>query len=197
MNRTQVYILTIIAMVAFTWPMTAGGQDVGLTSDGKVQGKPFVALQEQIDNLQLQINNIEAGLVKAYVTKNNIHGLPPGVENAVNLMSLNLPAGEYVTTMTIQASYYPGGVYDPDSQTFLACSFVDAEGNPVTGHLVGGGVNGTDTHAITMELTLFADTEVFCRCMHDPFDDEETMDINSAVWTAIKADEIDNQMPTE
>jgi hypothetical protein len=199
MNRIQVFIVTIIAMVVFILPLSVCGEDLVLTSDGKVPGKPFVALQKQIDNLQLQIDEIEAGPVKAYVTKNGGVVLLPGIKNAVNLMSLNLLAGEYVTTMTIQASFYPGGFYVHDTQTSLSCSFVDGDGNQVTGHLVGGKINGTETHAITMELTLFDETEIFCRCSHVPFNEyaDEPMDINSVVWTAIKASELDNQMPTE
>ena len=37
----------------------AFAEDVNLTSDGKVPGKPFEVLQLQVDNLQQQINNIQ------------------------------------------------------------------------------------------------------------------------------------------
>ncbi len=199
MKKTQCFLMSIIIIVLTIQPFSANGADIILTSDGKVPGKPFIILQEQIDSLQAQIDNLEKGVVKAYVNKGGGIALQPGDANAISLVSLNLPAGDYISMITVQATFHPGGSYVHDTLTSLSCSFEDLGGNPITGHLFGGNVTGQYSHGITMELSLYQDTEIFCKCKHNPFSEyaEEPLDINSIVWTAIKADELDNQLPID
>jgi hypothetical protein len=52
--------LAIIATLAFGFSAAAQGQDLKLTSDGKVPGQPFQALQQQIDALEEQIAQIQS-----------------------------------------------------------------------------------------------------------------------------------------
>jgi len=185
MKLNRLAIISLTAAIIFVLPLFAVAQN----------GKPFQALQEQIDDLQQQLEAVQTGPVKAYVTKNGAIDLTPNIDHSV--MTLTLPEGKYIYTITIQASYYPNDLYNPLSQTFLECSFLYDNEPSGLGHHVGGGVNGTDTHALTTEdeiTPMFGDeVEVTLVCEHEPFDTGETMTINSAVWTAIKVGEIDRQ----
>ncbi|CAB1057870.1 hypothetical protein D1BOALGB6SA_2626 [Olavius sp. associated proteobacterium Delta 1] len=59
MNFNRLGIISLIAAVVFVLPLFAAAQDVVLRSDGKVRGRPFKVLQQQIDDLQQQINAIQ------------------------------------------------------------------------------------------------------------------------------------------
>jgi hypothetical protein len=188
MKLNKLAILYLIAGAVFILPFLAVAKDT-------VSGRPFQALQEQIDALQEQIDALQTGPVKAYVTKNgaeNLTDLNPLVD--YDVMTLSLPKGKYIYTITIQASYYPNGIYDPNSQTFLDCWFLYSNDQPGLGHHIGGGVNGTDMLALTTEEEIYEDeTEVTLVCNHDPFDSGETVTINSTVWTTIKVGELVRQ----
>ena len=73
-------------------------------------GVPFEALQRQIDDLQQQIDNLQNLTIEAFATTTGIisqihHELPP--ETEVDLLTLELPAGKYVSNITLQAHYIP------------------------------------------------------------------------------------------
>jgi hypothetical protein len=193
MIKTYGYMIAALVFLVFTWPIIAVGEDVVLTSDGKVPGKPFQALQQQIDELQQQIDDIHVGIVKAYVTKNGDIELAP--DEKVDVMTLSLPEGKYINTITIGAGYPPPW-QDDSSSSFLECAFVDSQGFPVTGDLVGGNVFGLNSFAITLELEFsLPDTnDVVLQCKSDPLGDMEyNMTIYHTEWTAIKVSEIERQ----
>jgi hypothetical protein len=182
MKSNKLSVIFIFACAVFVSPFFAFAQD-------SVNGLPFQALQEQIEALQEQVEALQTGPVKAYVTKNGAINLDPNTD--YQIMTLTLPEGLYIYTITITASY------SLDSQTFLICSFL-YEGEPSTmGHTIGGQVNGMDTHALTTEDEIYhvigGETEVTLTCSHDPWDSGENMDINTAVWTAIKVGELERQ----
>lgn len=56
--KTALLLLSLIAWAA----LAAAGQDVTLTSDGKVPGKPFEHLQQQIDALLLEAADLQTQL---------------------------------------------------------------------------------------------------------------------------------------
>ena len=158
-------------------------------------GVPFETLQQQIDDLQQQINDMQTGTVSAYVKKSNVGYILPGEENAVDVLTLSLPAGIFINTITISANWYPDESYEPDSYTDLYCEFVDTDGNSVTGDPVGEMVNGTDIVAKTLELEPHEPMVVILSCWHRPRigDEGQRIRMGNAVWTAIKVDEVDRQ----
>ncbi|MDB4304014.1 hypothetical protein N9934_04425 [Desulfosarcina sp.] len=189
MNRTKLYIVAIIAMAAFIWPIAAGGQDLGLTSDGKVPGKPFEALQQQIDELR----DIQTITTKAYT---NNSGCEFPQEEWRDIISLSLPAGHFIMTMAINATFWHGGIYNPGFHTYLECKCVDANRDLIPGCGAAGGVAGHDSLVQTIPLSLYEATEITLKCYHNcGYDDPTPNDPMSMgiVWTAIEVDEIDNQ----
>jgi len=60
MNLNRLAIISLTTAIIFVLPLFAVAQN----------GKPFQALQEQIDDLQQQLEAVQTGPVKAYVTKN-------------------------------------------------------------------------------------------------------------------------------
>lgn len=189
MNLIRLFIifLTLIAVIEFS-----------SFANAVLAGQPFEVLQEQIDTLKQQLEALQTGPVKAYVTKKGT-AFPTNLspETDYHVMTLNLPEGMFIYTITITASYYPYGLYDYTSQTFLDCSFLYDMEQPLLGHHIGGGINGTDTLAITMEDEILPmqgnETEITLSCIHTPFDTDATMTINSAIWTAIKVGELEIQ----
>ena len=55
--RKRILVLAMVFMISL--PVIAFAADVTLTSDGKVPGTPFQALQQQIDQLKTQLQNIQ------------------------------------------------------------------------------------------------------------------------------------------
>jgi hypothetical protein len=192
MNLNKFVILSLIACAVLGLSLLAVAQDVILTPDGKVPGKPFEALQQEIDDLQQQINDMQTGTVSAYETKSNVGYISSGEENAVDVLTLSLPAGIFINTITLNANWYPGDMYVHDSFTDLYCEFVDPHGNSVTGDPVEEMVNGTDILAKTLALTPSEPMVVILSCWHRPKrgDEGEPIRMGNAVWTAIKVDEL-------
>ncbi|MHC4215717.1 MAG: hypothetical protein ACYSWP_20400 [Planctomycetota bacterium] len=162
-------------------------------------GNPFEVLQQQIDDLQQQINDLQTGTVSAYVKKSNVGYISSGEENAVDVLTLSLPAGIFINTITLNANWYPNHMYEHDSFTDLYCEFVDPDGNSVTGDTVEEMVNGHDILAKTVELTPHEPMVVILSCWHRPRlgDEEQLIRMGNAVWTAIKVDELDRQNEIE
>ena len=161
-------------------------------------GVPFEALQRQIDDLQQQIDNLQNITIKAFATTTGIssqihHNLAP--ETDVDLLTLELPAGKYLSTITIQAHYLPH-----DSSTNLSCGYVISDPDQFIGFMFGGNVSGQVSHAHTMGMHLWEPAvaeplTVTVRCHHTPvIGDSQLLDINHAEWTVIAVDELDDQI---
>jgi hypothetical protein len=201
MNITFFKAVAIISVGLFAWPALVLGGDLTLTSDGKVPGKPFEFLQQQINALQQQIDEFEAGTVKLYENKKDLAlpDLEPNTPTAV--VTIDLAAGVYLTTVTIGAVYWgsPEGYYDAARPGWLDCWFEDSEGTQITGHHFGGNVIGMQTHSITMSLVLESDTTAKVMCSNESlwFTPVNNMGISNAIWTAMEVDEFYNQVSTE
>jgi len=183
--------------------------DVALSGDGRVPGAPFAYLQQQIDDLKEQIYNLPTGEVKAIAGKQmpNFPPLEKG-EPPLNVITLDLPAGDYVSTTTVNAVYfggpwmetpeYTGWTYSADNPGVLSCKFVDDNGNQLTGHGVGGNVIGQTTLSLTMELHVWNDTIAILQCENTtPWGNYgiHEIGIGQANWTLIKVDYLDEQQP--
>ena len=115
MKLNRLAVISLIAAIVFALPLFASAQN----------GRPFQALQEQIEALQEQVEALQTGPVKAYVTKNsalNLTDLAPYIDYTV--MTLSLPEGKYIYNITIGASYSRHPNFDPFIQTYLDCRFL-------------------------------------------------------------------------
>lgn len=145
---------------------------------------------------------IQAGLGKAYVTKNNASNLTDLNPNTdYTVMTLKLPEGKYIYNITIAASYSRPPNFDPNNHTYLSCQFL-YDNEPKPGVMLSGMVNGDVTHALTTEDELPSNplgengaTDVSLVCKHTPYSPPapQTMTIGSAAWTAIKVGDLDRQ----
>ena len=186
MNYKSITIISIIVTAIFVMPLFS------FTGDGTVPGVPFQVLQNQIDNLKEQINDLELEnvSVEAFTTTtgmvSQIHHELPAYEE-VDLLTLELPAGKYVSNITLQAYYIP-------YSTNLNCGYVDSSGQSI-GSMFGGNVSGQVSHAHTMGMQLLGSgpLTVTVRCSHCPMGGTELLDINHAEWTVIAVDELDYQ----
>jgi hypothetical protein len=188
MNKHFIYITVLVVTVAFTFSGAVVGEGVDLTPDGRVPGKPFQDLQQQIDELRQQISTIQDSKVEAYVAKNGDIVMQPNSE--ADVMNMTLPMGAYINTITISAGNYPP-TNNNTPISLLDCSFVDSQNIPITGDLVGGHVYSHESYAITLELQFWEQEmiDIKLRC-HSMAIDESDIVILHAEWIAIKVDEI-------
>lgn len=191
MNYKSVTIISIIVAAIFVLPLFS------FAEDETVPGVPFQKLQEQIDDLQEQIDAVQTGPIKAYVGKQMMNFPPLGPDEIASVITLELPIGKYINTITISAAYFggEGGTFSASDPGHLSCWFVDDENNEITGHLIAGNIIGVDTIALTMELELWEKTTAILKCQNVELWTSADMAICQAIWTAIKVGELDNQPP--
>lgn len=190
MNLNKLFIISIISCAAICLSLPAVAGDINLNPDGTVPGKPFEYLQQQINDLQDQIDNIQAGIVKAYFTSDgDIIIDAEGV--FVKVLGLELPRGAYVSNMTLSVASMPRS-----DNSFLDCRFINEDTNSqITGGF-GLVVNHPQQLAHTWSFNVFADSAniaLYCRAWG--FEDWEISTIHHAEWSVIEVDEIDNQSP--
>jgi hypothetical protein len=183
MNLNKLSILSIVAVLVFVFPVFAVSQE----------GEPFKALQEQIDELRQQINNIQGYPIKAYSARSHYDNMPQS-EEWVPVITLSLPEGDFIMTITMMATFFHDGSYNSDYQTFVDCICVDQDEEEIQGCGLAGGVTGAENLAVTFEQPLFEETNVTTLyCRHSSWSDDP-MTIHGLQWTAIKVDELDIQI---
>jgi hypothetical protein len=195
MDRSFKYAWPVAIILVLLFPLMAVGQDLTLTDDGKVPGKPFQALQEQIDDLQQQIFDLRFSCpTPAYSA--SAEGMVMTSTPAV-VMSKTLPPGEYASTISMGFQYPVSYGVVPDCWAFVECSLTDADGKILAGG-VGGNVVGIATHSATSIIGLDGetDTTVVLTCFlgcewcpdYIPNDDypDPTLMMGGANWTFIR-----------
>jgi hypothetical protein len=195
--KKLITITSLIFIVAFVFSVNLFAQDLTLTTDGKVPGKPFEALQQQIDALQIQINDVN-NPVLAFTNSSYLDEFPQ--DTTMDIINLDLPAGHFIMTITMGASFFHDGVYNADYHTYMHCDFVDDEGSLVTGYGFGGGFTGHDSLAKTIPISIDEPTNIILRCEHScGYDDPLPNDplSYSIEWNAIKVDDLNNQVTNE
>lgn len=102
MNYNRVTIISILVTAIFVMPLFS------FAAEETVPGAPFQALQEQIDELWQHINNMPTGEVKAYSGKQIMNFPPLYLNQPANVITLDLPKGNYISTTTVNAAYFGG-----------------------------------------------------------------------------------------
>ncbi|MGV7224987.1 MAG: hypothetical protein ACQ9MH_26165 [Nitrospinales bacterium] len=125
--------------------------------------------------------------LRAYNVRNHYEDLPQLGER-VPIITLSLPDGNFIMTITMGARFFVNGVYNADYQSFVDCVCVDQNGSEIQGCGISGGVTGIVTLANNFAQPLFAPTTVTLKCKHESWSDDP-MSINIS-WTAIEVDEL-------
>ena len=192
MNYNRLAIIFIVVTAIFVMPLLNLAHDAAFADDTTVPGKPFKVLQDQIDDLQQQINNMPTGKVKAYSARSHYTNMPQS-EDRIPVITLSLPEGKFIMTITMLATFFHEGIYNANYQTFVDCVCVDQYGAEIQGCGISGGVTGIETLAVTFEQPLFETTNVITLCCKHGSWSDDPMTINGLTWTAIKVDELDIQ----
>ena len=197
MNRSPNLTVSILTILLLLLPLSAMGQDLTLTKEGKIPGRPFEALQEQIDDLQQQILDLQLECVSpAYSTESNSVLM---TEIPTIVMSKSLPPGEYVSNISMGFQYPVSYGVVPDCWAFVECSLTDSDGNilasGVGGNVVGiTNISGTNIIGLTAEPQTTVVLSCFLGCEWCPgyipnsqYPDPTLM-MGGADWTFIKVD---------
>jgi hypothetical protein len=127
----------------------------------------------------------EPGLSKGYWTSKGDSDLTlEPSDQPTEVMKLTLPSGDYISDITVHASYYPGGSFPADDHAFLEC-FVEANGEPVTGNF-GTTLQGLESTSLTFPIQLGngeSDVITYCEVV---ISDNESITIHRANWTTIQ-----------
>ena len=191
MNYKSVTIISIIATVIFVMPLFS------FAGDETVPGTPFQVLQGQIDDLQQQINEIPPGsMCAAYSTTHLIQKIIGHAEfyQDVVVMSITLPEGDYVSTISLGVQYQAAGHgFWPQCWAFLDSSIRDFNTMDIIGSAsVGGNVVGTLPRSGTNMLRLWEETNVALTikvdCIYCDDFPETPLNILSGSWTLIKVE---------
>lgn len=131
-----------------------------------------------------------SGVSEAFATNNgDVHFTATG--NEVDVMALDLPAGNFVSNVTIQVSYLGEGS--------IVCRYdaITPAGRFELGGYRFGGPAMSETHAHTFDFWLDENTQVVVTCTPWFMEDPPVGDIliNSAFWTVIKVDTVTYQPP--
>ncbi len=189
MNYKSVTIISIIVTAIFVMPLFS------FAGDETVPGTPFQVLQKQIDDLQEQINDIPPGsMCAAYSTTHLIEKIIESTEfyEDVVVMSITLPEGDYVSTISLGVQYQAEGHgFWPECWAFLDSSVINLNTLEMIGSAsVGGNVVGTLPRSGTNMLRLWEETTValtikvdciWCQAFPDT-----PLNILSGSWTLIK-----------
>lgn len=185
MSYKNVTIISIIVTAIFVMPLFSFAGET-------VPGAPFQVLQDQIDGLQIQIDNIQQQMCAAYSTHLPASMVIP--DDPVVVMSIDLPAGDYVSTISLGLQYQAEGHgFWPECWAFYECSIIDDDtGLKIGNAYVGGNVVGVLPQSGTNILTLFNNTTVAlecfvgCRCCSEY--PETPLNLLSGSWTLIRVD---------
>ena len=178
MKTKSIIALIIGIMMVILIPM------VGVAEDETAPGVPFQALQEQIDDIQ-------AGIAKAY----SVNSGSTVISTDTEVMSIDLPPGDYVSNISLGFRYTYAG-FEADAWAFVDCG-IYADGN-FTGYGLGGNVCGIMGHSTTQILSLTSDsTTVTLRCelgseccgeYCTACANEVDLELLSGSWTLIRVD---------
>lgn len=140
------------------------------------------------------------GVSQAYVTgKGDTHLTEEHTESWVDVMTLNLPQGFFISNVVMQADLHYGDTDAFDS--FLDCDYeaIDPEGNRYDFQSVriGGSITptgGRGNFASTFHFNLYEPTQLIVTCQ-PWFSQPGTAEIviGSSFWTVIQVDNIDIQ----
>jgi hypothetical protein len=136
----------------------------------------------------------EPGVSKGFATSFGDIDIFPNDEPQP-VMELTLPEGDYISTITIHASYYIDGYYPKDEHAYIDCYSEKDDGAPVAGDF-GTTLQGQETTSLTFPISLDEDGEVitYCEVGHIS-EDTQKITINRGNWTAIQVDTLDRQLP--
>jgi hypothetical protein len=138
MRYSKVTIKSIIVVAIFAMPLVVVAQDEA------IHGQPFQKLQEQIDNIQ-------AGIANAYSVNSGYTEITTDPE-VTEVMSIDLPPGDYVSNISLDFRYTYFGGFEADAWAFVECK-IYAYGDE-TGYGLGGNVCGQMGHSTTQVLSL-------------------------------------------
>jgi len=187
MNYKSITIISIIVTAIFVMPLFSFAGP----------GRPFQVLQNQIDDLQQQINEIQPGsLCAAYSTHltESIEIIPDEFYEDVVVMSITLPKGDYVSTISLGVQYQAAGHgFWPECWAYLDSSIIDLNTlNKIGNASVGGNVVGVLPRSGTNMLKLWEETTVALTikvdciwCQEFP---ETRLNILGGSWTLIKVE---------
>ncbi len=92
--------------------------------------------------------------------------------------------------MTMNASYFYQGSFDPAYTTYVHCACTYPNGNEIMGCGISGSVSNHTTLSQTIGMWINDDIPYLTmQCKHTPMVGSDTIDI-SISWAAIKVDEI-------
>lgn len=131
----------------------------------------------------------DPGLSKGYFTsKGNVDLILNLNDPPMDVMKLTLPAGDYISNITIHAS--PMGTH-----AFMDC-FAEANSEPVTGDFGVTMHESLVSHALTFPIHLDSETEVVTSCSVLHVEGEtEGVTIHRGEWSAIQVDTLIRQPP--
>jgi hypothetical protein len=134
----------------------------------------------------------EPGVSKGYLTSNGDVELVPG-EEPKEVMLLTLPAGDYISNITIHASYFPNDLFPKDEHASIDCHTQTMDGNGRSGKF-GTALQGLAATSLTYAINLTEESDVFAYCEVDSIaDDSQIVTVHRANWTAIQIDNLIKQ----
>jgi hypothetical protein len=188
MSYNKITIISIILTAIFVMPLFS------FAEDETVPGMPFQVLQKQIDDLR------SISMQATYSTR-----LPEVIEipapdpnepppDPVIVMPIDLPAGHYVSTISLSLQYGNTG-FDANCWAYYGCYIINFNtGVPFPNMGVGGNVAGILPHSGTDILELGTDTtvalscEVECTWCHDPQVPDPPLILGAGTWTLMRVD---------
>jgi hypothetical protein len=134
----------------------------------------------------------EPGVSKGYSTSTGDVELVPG-EEPNEVMLLTLPAGDYISNITIHASYFPDDLFPKDEHASIDCHTQTIAGNGRSGKF-GTALQGIAATSLTYAINLTEESDVFAYCeVGHISDDSQIVTVHRANWTAIQIDSLSNQ----
>jgi hypothetical protein len=151
------------------------------------------------DQLQIQWNAEgrqgppgKPGVSQGYSTNNGDVELVPS-EGPKKIMLLTLPAGDYISNITIHASYFPNDLFPKDEQASIDCHTQTMDGNGRSGNF-GTALQGLAATSLTYAINLTEESDVFAYCeIGSIADDSQIVTVHRANWTAIQIDNLIKQ----
>lgn len=198
--------LGLFGLVSNGWPACEGDTNC----DGVVDGLDVATLAadfgttgcgtcedviDLIDALESRITALENKTPKGFNARlllaiNDI----PQSETRIPVATLTLPPGDYIMTLSMGATYFYQGTFDPAYETFVDCVCVDPGGSEIGGCGISASVAGGKTFTKTFGQWTNDDIPaITLKCKHNARAGSDSMDINFFSWTAIKVDELDIQ----
>lgn len=115
-------------------------------------------------------------------------------ETRIPVATLTLPPGDYIMTLSMGATYFYQGTFNPAYETYVDCVCVGPGGSEIGGCGLSESVAGSKTFTVTFGQWTNDDLpSITLQCKHNSMEGSDTMDINHLSWTAIRVDELDIQ----